>query len=177
MPITGRLELIKIIVLIKCVDCEDGRGEGWEWEEGEVLPVLWWGECVWEGDNWPVLWLKIIMYKLAPLKVNVTLHRKTGRLEHHGIKIEFIGQIELYYDRGNHHEFLSLVKSRPSHKFSSNFGFVGEGACKAWWVDSKHKLWFWVQPSWETLRVLHWGQCQIKVGVRCLGFCSVADLS
>jgi len=48
-------------------------------------------------------------------KVNVTLHRKTGRLEHHGIKIEFIGQIELYYDRGNHHEFLSLVKelARP----------------------------------------------------------------
>jgi len=48
-------------------------------------------------------------------KVNVTLHRKTGRIEHHGIKIEFVGQIELYYDRGNHHEFLSLVKelARP----------------------------------------------------------------
>ena len=43
-------------------------------------------------------------------RVNVTLHRKTNRLEHQGIKIEFIGQIELYYDRGNHHEFLSLVK-------------------------------------------------------------------
>jgi len=48
-------------------------------------------------------------------KVNVTLHRKTGRLEHQGIKIEFIGLIELYYDRGNHHEFLSLSKelARP----------------------------------------------------------------
>lgn len=48
-------------------------------------------------------------------KVNVTLHRKTGKLEHHGVKIEFVGQIELYYDRGNHHEFLSLVKelARP----------------------------------------------------------------
>ena len=43
-------------------------------------------------------------------KVNITLHRKTGRLEHQGIKIEFIGLIELYYDRGNHHEFLSLVR-------------------------------------------------------------------
>ena len=41
--------------------------------------------------------------------MNVTLHRKTGKIEHSGIKIEFIGQIELYYDRGNHHEFLSLV--------------------------------------------------------------------
>ena len=50
-----------------------------------------------------------------PVQVNVTLHRKTSRLEHQGIKIEFIGQIELYYDRGNHHEFLSLVKelARP----------------------------------------------------------------
>lgn len=48
-------------------------------------------------------------------KINVTLHRKTGKIEHHGIKIEFVGQIELYYDRGNHHEFLSLVKdlARP----------------------------------------------------------------
>lgn len=48
-------------------------------------------------------------------KVNITL-RKTGiKLEHQGIKIEFIGQIELYYDRGNHHEFTSLVKelARP----------------------------------------------------------------
>ena len=36
-------------------------------------------------------------------------------MEHQGIKIEFIGQIELYYDRGNHHEFTSLVKelARP----------------------------------------------------------------
>jgi vacuolar protein sorting-associated protein 26 len=48
-------------------------------------------------------------------KVNVTLHRKTNRFEHQGIRIEFIGQIELYYDRGNHHEFLSLAKelARP----------------------------------------------------------------
>lgn len=36
-------------------------------------------------------------------------------MEHQGIKIEFIGQIEMYYDRGNHHEFISLVKelARP----------------------------------------------------------------
>ena len=40
---------------------------------------------------------------------------QTGKIEHHGIKIEFVGQIELYYDRGNHYEFLSLVKelARP----------------------------------------------------------------
>ncbi|XP_043191964.1 vacuolar protein sorting-associated protein 26B-like [Amphibalanus amphitrite] len=48
-------------------------------------------------------------------KVNITLKKAGSKLEHHGIKIEFIGQIEMYYDRGNHHEFLSLVKelARP----------------------------------------------------------------
>lgn len=48
-------------------------------------------------------------------KVNVTLKKPGSKLEHQGIKIEFIGQIELYYDRGNHHEFTSLVKelARP----------------------------------------------------------------
>ncbi|CAG0916028.1 unnamed protein product [Notodromas monacha] len=48
-------------------------------------------------------------------KVNVTLKKPGTKLEHQGIKIEFVGQIELYYDRGNHHEFTSLVKelARP----------------------------------------------------------------
>ncbi|XP_064634090.1 vacuolar protein sorting-associated protein 26B-like isoform X2 [Lineus longissimus] len=48
-------------------------------------------------------------------KVNITLKKAGTKLEHQGIKIEFIGQIELYYDRGNHHEFTSLVKelARP----------------------------------------------------------------
>jgi vacuolar protein sorting-associated protein 26 len=49
------------------------------------------------------------------LQVNVTLKKTGSKLEHQGIKIEFVGQIELYYDRGNHHEFTSLVKelARP----------------------------------------------------------------
>lgn len=57
-------------------------------------------------------------------KVNITLHRKTGRLEHQGIRIEFIGLIELYYDRGNHHEFLSLAKelARPG-ELTQNVSF------------------------------------------------------
>ncbi|KAF5279325.1 hypothetical protein FQR65_LT15398 [Abscondita terminalis] len=48
-------------------------------------------------------------------KVNVGLKKAGSKLEHQGIKIEFIGQIELFYDRGNHHEFTSLVKelARP----------------------------------------------------------------
>ena len=48
-------------------------------------------------------------------KVNVSLKKPGSKVEHQGIKIELIGQIELYYDRGNHHEFLSLVRelARP----------------------------------------------------------------
>ncbi|XP_075155426.1 vacuolar protein sorting 26 [Haematobia irritans] len=44
-------------------------------------------------------------------KVNVTLKKPGSKLEHQGIKIEFIGQIELFYDRGNHHEFKSITKA------------------------------------------------------------------
>lgn len=48
-------------------------------------------------------------------KVNVTLKKPGSKLEHQGIKIELIGQIELFYDRGNHYEFTSLVRelARP----------------------------------------------------------------
>lgn len=58
------------------------------------------------------------------------LKKPGSKLEHQGIKIEFIGQIELYYDRGNHHEFVSLVKelARPGelnqHSTCYNFEFV-----------------------------------------------------
>ncbi|KAJ2943090.1 hypothetical protein O0L34_g18781 [Tuta absoluta] len=48
-------------------------------------------------------------------RVNVTLRKPGSKLEHQGIKVELVGQIELFYDRGNHHEFISLVKelARP----------------------------------------------------------------
>jgi len=62
-------------------------------------------------------------------KVNITLRKSGTKLEHQGIKIEFVGQIELYYDRGNHHEFTSLVKelARPgilTQSTSYDFEFV-----------------------------------------------------
>ncbi|KAL1130669.1 hypothetical protein AAG570_011911 [Ranatra chinensis] len=61
-------------------------------------------------------------------KVNIKLKKTGSKLEHQGIKIEFIGQIELYYDRGNHHEFTSLVKelARPGELIQNtiyNFDF------------------------------------------------------
>jgi len=42
-------------------------------------------------------------------KVHVKLN-KAKKIEHYGIKIELIGQIELLYDRGNPYEFTSLVR-------------------------------------------------------------------
>jgi vacuolar protein sorting-associated protein 26 len=41
----------------------------------------------------------------------VQIRVKEGKkMEHQGVKIEFIGQIELFYDRGNHYEFLSMAQ-------------------------------------------------------------------
>lgn len=41
----------------------------------------------------------------------VMVRVKDGKkLEHQGIKIEFVGHIELFYDRGNHYEFASLAQ-------------------------------------------------------------------
>ncbi|XP_014291499.1 vacuolar protein sorting-associated protein 26B-like isoform X2 [Halyomorpha halys] len=62
-------------------------------------------------------------------KVNIRLKKPGSKLEHQGIKIEFIGQIELYYDRGNHHDFTSLVKelARPGELLQNttfNFEFL-----------------------------------------------------
>ena len=73
-------------------------------------------------------------------KVNVTLHRKTGKIEHNGIKIEFIGQIELYYDKGNHHEFLSLVNSSSAIGSNSPFNitYTGEGVGKTRRAYTEH---------------------------------------
>ncbi|KAH3744064.1 vacuolar protein sorting-associated protein 26 [Pelomyxa schiedti] len=42
-------------------------------------------------------------------KVVVNLTPKTKKFDFLAIKIEFIGQIELFYDRGNHFDFTSLV--------------------------------------------------------------------
>ncbi|KAF2460917.1 vacuolar protein sorting-associated protein 26B-A [Lineolata rhizophorae] len=43
------------------------------------------------------------------VKGQVTVRPKDGkRLEHTGIKVQFIGTIEMFFDRGNHYEFLNL---------------------------------------------------------------------
>ncbi|XP_044276403.1 vacuolar protein sorting-associated protein 26A isoform X2 [Varanus komodoensis] len=43
-------------------------------------------------------------------KVNLVFKQHGKRLEHQGIRIEFVGQIELFNDKSNTHEFVNLVK-------------------------------------------------------------------
>ncbi|TSK22586.1 ATP-dependent RNA helicase SUPV3L1, mitochondrial [Bagarius yarrelli] len=43
-------------------------------------------------------------------KVNLNVKQTGKRLEHQGIRIEFVGQIELFSDKSNTHEFVNLVK-------------------------------------------------------------------
>ncbi|PAA86719.1 hypothetical protein BOX15_Mlig003265g1, partial [Macrostomum lignano] len=56
-------------------------------------------------------------------KVNILVKKSGTKLEHQGIKIEFVGQIDLYFDRGNRHEFVSMVRelARP--------GILTQGVC------------------------------------------------
>ncbi|EUC64339.1 vacuolar protein sorting-associated protein 26B [Rhizoctonia solani AG-3 Rhs1AP] len=50
-----------------------------------------------------------VYYDGESVSGQVTVRVRDGRkLVHDGIKVEFVGCIELFYDRGNHHEFLSL---------------------------------------------------------------------
>lgn len=52
---------------------------------------------------------------------SVVLGPKTKKIEHTGIKVEFVGQIELFYDRGNHYEFTSLVRElAPQGELTEN---------------------------------------------------------
>ena len=56
-------------------------------------------------------------------KVDITV--KPGKtVEHNGIQLQLIGQIELFYDRGNHHQFISVPKElSPAGILSSSVSF------------------------------------------------------
>ncbi|GAK67759.1 vacuolar protein sorting-associated protein 26 [Moesziomyces antarcticus] len=61
------------------------------------------------------------------VKGSVSVRVRDGKkLVHEGIKIEFVGSIEMFYDRGNHYEFLSLVQELASPgemRAAQNFDF------------------------------------------------------
>ncbi|KAH6563569.1 hypothetical protein BASA50_009266 [Batrachochytrium salamandrivorans] len=67
--------------------------------------------------------------------------RDGKRLEHQGIRIEFVGQIQLFYDRGNHYEFLSLSQELTApgeFRHSATFDFDFKNVEKAF--ESYHGL-------------------------------------
>jgi len=53
---------------------------------------------------------KLLIYASEdPIVGSIKLTVKPGKkIEHKGVKVELIGQIEVIYDRGNHHDFLLL---------------------------------------------------------------------
>ncbi|KAL3094717.1 hypothetical protein niasHS_006012 [Heterodera schachtii] len=66
-------------------------------------------------------------------EIGITLKKQGQKLEHQGIRIDLIGQIEVYYDRGNQHDFLYMSKelARPGEllqnsKFPFNFTNVSK---------------------------------------------------
>lgn len=83
--------------------------------------------------------------------------RKPGsRLEHYGIKVELVGQIELYYDRGNHHDFLSLSRelARPGDLFQHttyNFDFQKVEKSFESYTGSNVKLRYVLKNSHDTM--------------------------
>ncbi|KAG8902119.1 Vacuolar protein sorting-associated protein 26B [Tulasnella sp. 408] len=70
-----------------------------------------------------------VYYDGEPVTGQVVVRLRDGRkLVHDGIKVEFVGTIELFYDRGNHYEFLSLSQElaapgemRQAQTFDFNF--------------------------------------------------------
>eukprot|EP00042_Codosiga_hollandica_P035232 m.259323 g.259323 ORF g.259323 m.259323 type:complete len:314 (-) comp54584_c0_seq7:1659-2600(-) len=96
-------------ILIKLTESEtrkkvDVKGEG---DDKQKLSVYYDGESV-AGE------------------IQIKLKYPNKKFEHHGIKVEFLGLVELYYEKGNNYEFMSLVKElAPPGELpgSANFNF------------------------------------------------------
>eukprot|EP01147_Barroeca_monosierra_P002067 gene2067-5126_t len=60
-------------------------------------------------------------------EVSVNLKHPGKKLEHQGIKVEFLGHIELFFDRGTNHEFSSVIKElAPPGEMTRNQTFSFE---------------------------------------------------
>jgi len=56
-----------------------------------------------------------VYYDGESVKGQVVIRTKDGKaVKHDGIKAEFVGSIDLFYDRGNHYEFLSMASELAS---------------------------------------------------------------
>jgi len=66
-----------------------------------------------------------LFYGADPVVGQVKLVMNPGKkIEHAGIKIELVGQIEMFYDRGNHYEFLNAARElAPAGELSADATF------------------------------------------------------
>lgn len=69
----------------------------------------------------------IVYYDGETVSGTVELSVKSGKLEHKGIKVELVGQIEILYDRSSRHDFINLVKQlSPAGILTQNKDFTFE---------------------------------------------------
>lgn len=94
-------------------------------DKTELMPLYFDGEPV----RGKVNFYSIIFGLSHVLYTQVQIRAKEGRkVEHNGIKVEFLGTIELYSDRGKHYDFLCLqqelaVPGELKHTVSYDFEF------------------------------------------------------
>jgi len=81
--------------------------------------------------------------------------RDGKKLVHEGIKVEFVGSIELFYDRGHHHEFLSLSQelAAPGElRAAQNFDFHFKN------VEKQFESYAGINVKLRCVRVLYVGR-------------------
>ncbi|KAJ6453672.1 vacuolar protein sorting-associated protein 26-domain-containing protein [Mycena vitilis] len=80
--------------------------------------------------------------------------RDGKKMQHYRIKVEFVGSIELFYDRGHHHEFLSLSQElaasgemREAQTYDFNFRNVEKQFVSYQGINVKLRYFVWVSIS------------------------------
>lgn len=85
-------------------------------------------------------------------EVSLNLKKSGQKLEHQGIRIDLIGQIEAYYDRGNQHDFLYLSKelARPGELLQNTkfpFSFANVNKPYETYIGSNVKLRYFLRVT------------------------------
>ncbi|KAE9556236.1 hypothetical protein FO519_000575 [Halicephalobus sp. NKZ332] len=85
-------------------------------------------------------------------EIAIKLRKRNQKYEHQGIRVDFIGQIEVYYDRGNTYDFVSLSKdlARPGELYEdTTFPFFFSNVTKSYesYVGCNVKLRYFIRVT------------------------------
>uniref|UniRef100_A0A7E4ZT28 Vacuolar protein sorting-associated protein 26 n=1 Tax=Panagrellus redivivus TaxID=6233 RepID=A0A7E4ZT28_PANRE len=85
-------------------------------------------------------------------EITIVLKKANQKLEHQGIRVDFIGQIEVYYDRGNTYDFVSMSKevARPGELYeNTTYGFIFNNVSKTFesYVGCNVKLRYFIRAT------------------------------